>query len=319
MKSAGGRIVLQLLKRILLQIPVLLGVTFLTFLLLWLAPGDPVRILAESKGRPVSSEIMEEQRRELGLDRPFPVQYADWLTDVLRGDFGKSMVTGKAVKEEMGRYLPATLLLTVLTMGMTALISIPLGIYSATKKGSTADKVIRFLSSLAVSVPSFLLGLAALYVFALRLGLVPVQARGLSGVIMPTAVMTVGMSGWYIRQVRTIILEQMQSAYVLGMRSRGVHERTILYRHVLRNALAPILTLMGMSFGGMLGGTAIVENIFSWQGAGYWAVNAISRRDYPVILAYVLWMAVIYIVVNYAVDVLCTLIDPRRRERPGRR
>ncbi len=304
---------LRLLKKFILQIAIVLGVTFFSFLLIYLAPGDAVQIIAESKGRPVSEEVLDAKREELGLDQPFLIQYGRWLSDVSQGNLGKSLTTGRPVAEELAEYLPRTVLLAVLTMVLTVLISVPLGIFTARREGSAADKIILGVSYFLVSIPSFFLGLLVLYLFGLKLDLFDIRMEGLGGIIMPLMVMTAGMSGWYIRQIRTIVSEQMKSDYVRGMTARGIPDRTILYRHVLKNAFPPVLTLLGMSFGGMLGGTAIVECIFSWEGVGFWAVDAISKRNFPVIQGYVLWMALIFILVNFAVEVLNTVIDPRLR------
>ena len=307
------KLLLRIIRRLMLQIVVLIGVTFLTFLLIYLAPGDPVQILFESRGRPASDEVMDAEREKLGLDQPFIVQYGNWISDIVRGELGTSIITRRPVSEELKIYLPRTLMLAFFTMLLTALLSIPLGIFTASRADGYADRIILFISYLMVSIPSFFLALIVLYIFALKLDLFAIRTESLNGIIMPVAVMTAGMSGWYIRQVRTVILEQMKNEYVLGMRSRGIAERKILYGHVLKNSMVPIITLLGMSFGGMLGGTAIVECIFSWEGLGYWAVKAISARDYPVILGYVLWMAVIYILVNFIIEIVNTLIDPRLR------
>lgn len=305
--------VLRLLKKLILQIAVILGVTFFSFLLIYLAPGDTATIIAESMGRPVSEEVLDAQREKMGLDQPFLVQYGNWLGDIAHGELGTSLVTKRPVAEELAEYLPRTLLLAVFTMVLTVAISVPLGIFTARRQGSVPDKVILGISYFLVSIPSFFLALLVLYFFGLKLAVFDIRSEGIVGIIMPLIVMTAGMCGWYIRQIRTIVLEQMKKDYVLGMRVRGIPEKTILYRHVLKNSLCPAITLLGMSFGGMLGGTAIVETIFSWKGVGFWAIDAISKRNFPVIQGYVLWMAVIFILVNFAVEVINTLIDPRLR------
>ena len=211
------------IKRLLALIAVLAGVTFFSFLLIYLAPGDAATIIMSSMGTPPSESAIEAKRKELGLDRPFLVQYADWLDDVVHGNLGTSLISKRSVTDELKIYLPKTLLLAVATMLLTVLISVPLGIMSAVWEGSLFDKITQWVSYFMVAWPSFFLALVLLYLFGVRLQWFPIsRTEGYIGLIMPVAVMTAGMSSWYTRQVRTIALEQMNQDYIIGMKARGI-------------------------------------------------------------------------------------------------
>ncbi len=299
---------------------VFLGITFLSFCLTYLAPSDPAEIQLNKMGVAPTEELLEQTREEMGLNRPLLVRYGDWLLDVLRGDMGTSLRNGRPVSSELLDALPYTAVLTVLSMAAVLLISIPTGIFCARHKDRAFDLFVRLVTYLFASLPSFFLALAALYLFSVRLGWLPVIAsRGAAGVIMPVLVLTLSLSAWYIRQVRGIVLEELSKGYVAGARARGVPERQILFSHVIKNSMAPIVTLAGISLAGLLGGSTIVENIFSWPGLGKLAMDAISARDYPVIQGYVVWLAAIFLAVNFLVDLSYGLMDPRvRKGQEGR-
>lgn len=293
---------------------VFLGITFLSFCLTYLSPSDAAEIKLNKTGVAPSAELLEQTRAEMGLDRPLLVRYGEWLGSFLKGDMGTSLKSGKPVVAELKKALPNTILLTLVSMAAVMLLSIPLGILCARYKNRPVDLVIRFVTYLFASLPSFFLALTALYLFSVRFHLVTViAAKGAKGMIMPVLVMTLSLSAWYIRQVRTIVLEEFSRDYIIGSRARGVPERQILFSHVLKNVLLPVITLAGTSLAGMLGGSTIVENIFSWPGLGKLAMDAISARDYPVIQGYVVWMALIFLAVNYLVDISYGIIDPRVR------
>ena len=265
----------------------LIGITFLSFLLVYHSPGDPAMVALKKSGMRVSEEALELKREELGLNDPFAVQYGRWLNEFFHGDLGESYKTGKAVAGELKKTIPATLLLTVAALALTILISFPIGVLCAKYKDRGFDNMIRFVTYFLSSLPSFFLALT--------------------------------LSAWYIRQIRGIVLQELEQEYVDGLKSRGASENRILFFHVLKNCMLPIVTLLGMSFGTLLGGSAIVETIFSWPGVGRLAVTSISARDYPVIQAYVVWMAMIYLLINAAVEFLCQILDPRvRREKSAR-
>lgn len=305
----------NVLGRFLALVPVLLAITFVTFGLLRLAGGDVVTQKMENTGQVLSPEVVAEARRELGLDRPFLVQYARWLAGILQGDMGKSYVSGLDVFDTFVSKLPATLLLAGATVGLTAAISIPLGTFAAMRRGGAVDRAVRFLSFAGNSAPNFFVALLLMYVFAIRLELLPVLSRepSLRGAILPALTLATAMSAKYVRQVRAAVLDELQKPYVEGARARGVPEwRTIVFG-VLRASGVTIVTLLALSIGSLLGGAAIVETIFMWDGVGRLAVDAIRMRDYPIIMAYVTWMSVIYVTVNFLADLTYRKLDPRIR------
>ena len=296
---------------------VLVGITFISFLLSYLSPSDPVEIMMKKKGNMVSEEVIQQKREELGLDKPFLVQYAKWVKGIVEGDFGTSYKSNKPVLREIKKCLPYTVRLTVLSMFLTILISTPIGILCAKYKDRLLDNIFRFITYLFSSLPSFFLALVLMYLFSLKLKLLPVIAKGnKSGIVMPAMVLSLTLASWYIRQVRAIVLKELEKGYIDGLLTRGISETRILSGHVLRNCLMPLVTLLGISFGTMLGGSTIVESIFTWPGVGKLAVDAITSRDYPVIQGYVVWMAVIFLVINAIVEFSYSFMDPRiRRER----
>ncbi len=301
-------------KRLFQLIFVLLGVSFLTFIVTQATPSDPAEMKYAVLGIVPSPELLEETREEMGLNDPILVQYGKWLTNVLQGDLGESAKYGEPVLSQMARKIPATLKLAGVSGLIMILISFPLGMYTAVKKNKFSDYLIRILSFGGISLPNFWLALLLMYVFAIRLGWLNVIS-GDTGkdMILPIATVSIPLISRYIRQIRAAILEELSSDYVIGARARGIPERSILFRHVLTNAMLPIITLMGLSIGGLLGGTAIVETIFSWRGIGDMVVQGIRVRDYQLIQGYVLWMAVIYVTVNLLVDIAYQLLDPQIR------
>jgi peptide/nickel transport system permease protein len=285
---------------------------------MFLSPSDPVEMLLQAQGIPVSPEVVSAMRVRMGLDRPFLEQYFAWLWRFLRGDMGVSLIDGEPVWLMLKSAIPRTLLLTASSVLVTVVLSVPLGVLTAVRQNRFSDYLIRFLSFLGNAMPSFLLSLLLLYLFALRLGLLPVLAGGsVKGLILPTLALALPMSGRYIRQVRAAILEQLGKRYVAGAISRGVRARTVLIRSVLRNAMTTILTLISLSVGSLLGGTAAVERIFAWRGMGYMVMDAIFMRDYPVIQAFVVWMTILYVVINLLTDLSYALFDPRARKGLG--
>lgn len=303
-----------LFYRLLELLPVLLGITFLTFGLMYLAGGDAVTQLYDNRG-PVAAEIINLKRAQLGLDRPFWSQYLDWLLRLLQGDLGNSYVTGQPVALMLGSRLPATLFLAVGSVCLTLLLSLPLGIAAAVYNHRPLDFAIRILSLIGNGLPNFLIALILLQLLAVELKLLPALATGysLKSAVLPMLTLTLAMSPKYIRQVRALVLEELYKDYVWGARARGIKETAILWRSVLKTCLVPLLTLVVLSLGSLLGGAAIVETIFMWDGVGRLAVDAIMVRDYPVVQAYVLWMALIYVFLNFITDLLYPCLDPRLR------
>ena len=301
-------------KRLLQLLPVLLGVTFLSFAMMRAAGGDAITELYGDKGA-VAQEIIDAKRAELGLDQPFLVQYGAWLRGLLTGDMGVSYVSGKKVFDTFVSKLPATLLLTCLSVAATVVISIPLGIWAAVRQDRFVDYFLRFFSFIGNSLPNFFVALLLMQLFSIKWKLLPVISNGttLGGAILPTLTLAIAMSAKYLRQVRATVLEELGKDYVLGAKARGVRESVTLWKSVLKSALLTIITLLALSIGSLLGGTAIIESIFMWDGVGKLAVDSITMRDYPLIQAYVVWMAIIYVVVNLITDILYHVLDPRIR------
>lgn len=302
-------------KRLLQLIPILMGITILSFVLMQSSSMDAVDVMEQNTGSAMSEEQKEKAREELGLDKPLPEQYIVWLKGVLSGDMGKSFVSGQPVFSTFVSKLPATIALAVTSVLLTVLISIPLGILSAVRQNGFLDYLIRFLSFIGNSLPNFFVSLLLIYFFSLKLGWFPVMgnAQGWKSIILPTLTLALAMASKYTRQVRATVLEELNKEYVQGARARGVQENKILYFSVLKASMLTIITLLALSIGSLLGGTAIVESIFMWDGVGKMAVDAITMRDYPVIQAYVIWMAVIYVMINLITDILYCYLDPRIR------
>ena len=303
------------IKRLLQLIPVILGITFLTFGMMRLAGGDAVSYMYENAGAAVSQEIIDEARAEYGLDQPFLVQYGLWLKGLLTGNLGESYVSHKDVAASFLSKLPATLLLTAVSLFLTVVIALPLGILSAVKKNRWMDVLIRFFSFIGNSMPNFFAALVLMYVFSIRLQWLPVITTADLGksVILPALTLSVSMAARYTRQIRAAVLEELGKDYVQAAKARGIRPSVIIGKNVLRVSMLTLLTLLALSTGSLLGGTAIVETIFMWDGVGKMAVDAITMRDYPVIQAYVVWMAVIYVLVNLVTDLLYHWLDPRVR------
>lgn len=304
------------MKKILLLLLVIIGITFLSFCLTYLAPSDPAQMLYESQAIVPTEEMLQTTRERMGLNRSMLVQYASWLGDFFRGDLGESVKSGKPVFSEMLNVLPNTLRLTVIAMLISVSISILVGVLCARYRNGYFDRIVRIITYAFASLPSFFLSLILIYLFCVKIQIFPVISMDSpKGIVLPAVVLGVTNAAWFSRQVRAITVRELNSEYVLGLRSRGVPEMRILFRHVLKNSLLPILTLIGVSFGSLLGGSTIVESIFSWPGLGKQAVESIGFRDYPMIQGYVVWMALIFLLVNALVDFSYQCLDPRVRKQ----
>lgn len=305
----------HVIKRLLQLIPILLGITFLSFAMMRIAGSDAILQKSDVSGVALSQEVIDAQRAQLGLDKPFLVQYVNWLGGFLTGDLGVSYVSGNDVFSTFISKLPATLLLTATSILLTVIISVPLGILSAVKQNKFTDYLIRICSFIGNSLPNFFVALVLMYFFSIRFSIFPVISDGVSfsSVALPTLTLAIAMSAKYLRQVRAVVLDELSKDYVVGAKARGVRFSVTLWKSVLRASLITILTLLALSIGSLLGGTAIVESIFMWDGVGKLAVDAINMRDYPMIQAYVVWMAVIYVLVNLITDISYHLLDPRIR------
>ena len=278
------------------------------------AGSDAITELYGDKGA-VSQEIIDAKRAELGLDKPFLVQYLAWVGGMMRGDMGVSYISGKDVFQTFISKLPATLLLTALSIAMTVVISIPLGVLTAVRHDKLTDYVLRFFSFVGNSLPNFFVALLLMQIFSIKLRMLPVISKGLSvqSAMLPTLTLAIAMSAKYMRQVRATVLEELNKDYVIGAKARGVRSSVILWKSVLKSSMLTIITLLALSIGSLLGGTAIIESVFMWDGVGKLAVDAITMRDYPMIQAYVVWMAIIYVLVNLITDLLYHALDPRIR------
>ena len=302
------------LRRFLQLIPVLIGITFLSFAMMRIAGSDAITEMYANKGA-VPQEIIDAARADLGLDKPFLTQYFSWLGGMLTGDMGTSYISGRNVFDTFVSKLPATLLLTGLSILLTVIISIPLGVLAAVRHDRFTDYLIRFCSFVGNSLPNFFVAMLLMYFLSIRLGWLPVISSGLSlkSAAMPTLTLAIAMSAKSLRPVRAPVLAALSRDYVVGAQARGVRGHITLWRSVMKSAMLTIITLLALSIGSLLGGTAIIESIFMWDGVGRLAVDAITMRDYPIIQAYVVWMAIIYVLVNLITDLMYHAMDPRIR------
>lgn len=305
----------SIIRRVLQFIPVLLGITFLAFLLIYLSPSDPVSVRMSVGGISVSPEIMESMRRSMGLDRPLLIQYGDWLWNILHGNMGKSYITDADVLDQILKALPYTLKMAGASLLLTLCISIPVGILTAAMQNSKFDYVVRVMAFVGNALPNFIIALCLMFIFSYRLGWIPVLATTKPiGLILPALTLALVMSSRYIRQIRAAMLDELGKGYVVGLRSRGLSETTILYKNVLKNIMVTVITLTGISLGSLLGGTVIVETVFTWPGLGNLIMEGISQRDYPVVQAVIVWMASAFMVVNLLTDISYTVFNPKIKD-----
>lgn len=305
----------SIIRRVLQFIPVLLGITFLAFLLIYLSPSDPVSVRMSAGGISVSPEIMESMRRSMGLDRPLLIQYGDWLWNILHGNMGKSYITDADVLDQILKALPYTLKMAGASLLLTLCISIPVGILTAAMQNSKFDYVVRVMAFVGNALPNFIIALCLMFIFSYRLGWIPVLATTKPiGLILPALTLALVMSSRYIRQIRAAMLDELGKGYVVGLRSRGLSETTILYKNVLKNIMVTVITLTGISLGSLLGGTVIVETVFTWPGLGSLIREGISQRDYPVVQAVIVWMASAFMVVNLLTDISYTVFNPKIKD-----
>ena len=305
----------QLVSRLLQIVVVLIGISFLTFLLTYLSPGDPVRTMLSATGVMPSEELVQSIREQMGLNDPFFTQYFRWLGNCLHGDFGDSYSFSRPVVELLAARLWPTLKLTIFSMVLMLIISVPLGMCSAVYKDSWIDNLVRGFTFLGISLPNFWVGLLLMLVFCVQVNWLPVICSGgdFKSMILPSVTLAIAMSSKYTRQVRTAVLEELSQDYVTGARARGVAEWKVLWLNVFPNSLLPLITMLGLSAGSLLGGTSVVEVIFSYPGLGNLAVSAITSCDYNLIQGYVLWIALIYMAINLAGDISYNFVDPRMR------
>ncbi|TWT14532.1 ABC transporter permease [Planomicrobium sp. CPCC 101079] len=325
-------------KRLLLMIPILIGISILTFAISNTIPGDPARLILGPKATP---EGLEELREEMGLNDPLYVQYGRYMGGIVQGDLGESTYSQRPVLNDLLRYTPATFELTMFAMVVTLLIGIPFGVISASRKDKLADQFTRVFALLGVAMPAFWLGLLLLLFFYLKLGVLPGSGRLDGGMappdyitgmytvdalltgnwpvfyaavmhlILPGITLAAVTIGMITRMTRSSMLSVLKSDYIRTAYAKGAPENRVLYGHALRNGVMPVITLLGMAFGHALGGSVLVESVFSWPGLGQYAVNAITYLDFPAVMGVTLLIAVIFILVNLIVDTLYFFIDPR--------
>lgn len=264
----------------------------------------------------VSQVEIDALRKKLGLDKPFIFQYLDWLGRAVRGNLGFSYMVKRPVVEELASSLPATIILSVASALFMLIVSIPLGIYSAVKRNTFFDYAVRSLTFGGISIPNFWMGLLLLWVFGLKLRILPIVGGkvSLQNLILPMLTLGIVMAAKYTRQVRAAVLEELNQDYVVGAKARGMSESYILWKEVLPNAMLPLITLFGISFGNLLGGAAVVEIVFSWPGLGYLAVQSIIYRDFQLVQGIVLWISLMYLLINFVIDLSYNRLDPRLRK-----
>lgn len=300
-----------LLRRVLGLVPVLLGVSLLVFAILKFIPGDPARAVA---GFDASPEDVENIRHQLGLDQPLPHQYLVFLGNALTGDFGRSVRSRRPVSEEVANTLPATVQLALVSMAIATVVGVLLGIVAATHQYTIWDGLTMVGALLGISVPIFWLGLMLILVFAVQLGWLPAQGRGgPENLILPSLTLGAASAGTIARMMRSSMLEVLRQEYVRTARAKGLGERIVVLRHALKNAAIPAVTVIGLQFGYLLGGAVITETVFAWPGMGRLVVEAIKFRDYPVVQACILLLALAFCLVNILVDLLYGYLDPRIR------
>ncbi|MBM4428790.1 MAG: ABC transporter permease [Chloroflexi bacterium] len=297
--------------RLLAAVPVVLCVSILVFSMLHLVPGDPVRAMFVESGG-ASQEQIDQIRHLLGLDKPLHIQYLDYVTRALGGDLGRSIVTKQSVSELILQMFPSTLQLTLAGMTLAVVLGLVFGIFAAVRHNSWFDNGIMLTATLGVSMPSFWLGLLLIYVFGIRLRWVPITAGSdLKRLALPALALGFQASAIIARLTRSSLLEVLKEDYIRTARAKGLRSQTVIIRHALRNALIPVVTMVGLQFGGLLGGAVIIEAVFARRGIGQLMVGALQARDFPLAQGCVLFIAVVYVLVNLGVDLLYAVIDPR--------
>jgi peptide/nickel transport system permease protein len=300
-----------LARRMVFALPALWLILSMVFLLSHIVPGDPVQ---QMLGEGARGEDLGQLRHSLGLDLPLSAQYARYFFGVLRGDLGESFRFQQPVTRVVLSHYPATLELSIVALLVCAAIGIPAGVLAAHRRGTATDHAVGVFTLLGLSVPNFALGPVLILVFSVILGWLPVSGRGGMGhLILPAATLGAALAAILTRMVRAAVIEELSSDYVRTARAKGLPESAVLFRHAFRNALIPILTILGLQFGTLLAGAIVTETIFSWPGIGRLAVQAIEARDFPLLQGCILLIAVSYVAVNFLTDFLYALLDPRVR------
>lgn len=303
-----------IIKRLLSMIPILLGISFLSFILINLSPSDPAEVALRVNEITPTEAAVAEMRTELGLDKSFIERYAAWVVDSLQGDFGNSYITNKPVISEMSRAIPATLHLAMVSLAIILTVSIVAAVICTIYEGTMIDRFIRGLVFVSEAIPSFWIGLLLMWLFAVKLNLLPTSGMESPGsVILPAVTLSFAYISTYVRLLRNNMVKNKLENYVLYAKARGLKERKI-FEHIFKNSLQSSIAALGMSIPKLIAGTVIVENIFAWPGVGRLCITAIFNHDYPIIQAYVLLMAVLFVGCNLLVDIITMLLDPRLRK-----
>ena len=311
-----------IVRRLLQAIPTLFIISLLIFSLLYITPGDPVDLILGTEDGTVSEEQRAVVEEQWGLDKPFLVRYVDFVVNACKGDLGTSYATNQDVFDSVMTRMPATLKLAAFSMLLALLVSVPLGILAALKHNSIWDSLATALATVGVSLPKFWFGLVLMIFFSLRLGWLPSTGSAelseglgtfLSYIIMPAASLALGMAATQTRMIRSSMLDVLNQDYVRYARSKGLRERVVIWGHALKNAMIPVITVIGGEVGGLLGGAVVTESIFSWPGVGRLMMNSISKRDYPMIQGITLMLCISYLLVNLFIDIVYAWVDPRIR------
>ncbi|OIJ18184.1 nickel ABC transporter permease subunit NikB [Anaerobacillus alkalidiazotrophicus] len=304
-----------IIKRIVSIIPIIFAITFLAFILINIVPSDPAEVAIRVNDAVATPEAIEITRAELGLDDPFFVRYYNWLRKSVQLDFGNSYISKKPVLDELLRVLPATIQLALASLVIIIIISIPIGVLSAVYKDSLFDKGVRSIVFIGTAMPNYWIGLLLIWLFSVKLNLLPTSGKGdIKHLILPSITLSLTYISIYIRLIRNNMLENMRENYVLYANVRGLRQRSIVLKHILKNSIHSCITAFGMSIAQLIAGTFVIESIFAWPGIGMLCISAIFNRDYPVIQAYILMMAFIFIICNLVVDIINYYIDPRMRK-----
>lgn len=311
-----------LVRRTLAAVPVLILISIGIFILVRLAPGDPVLMQMDPEIASSNSDYVERRRAELGLDQPVPVQYLAWSREVLRGDLGFSFVTRRPVLEMVGERILPTVRLMGTGIGLALIVSIPLGIIAALRRNTSVDYGAAVVSLTAISIPNFFLGLAAIFVFGLVLGWLPTAGMGPGGfwpsvryLIMPASILGFGLSGPLVRYVRSGLLDELNRDYIQTAVAKGASQTRVVVRHALRNALVPLITIIAIYIPQLLAGAVVLEQIFAWPGMGRLVLTSVGQRDYPVIIGFTMFVGLLVVSFNLLADLLYAVTDARIRLR----
>lgn len=302
-----------IIKRVISIVPLLIGISFLSFIIINLSPSDPAEVALRVNEITPTEAAIEGMREELGLDKPFLERYVTWLSECVKGDFGNSYINKKPVSDEILRALPATLLLATVSLIIIISVSVSIGITCAVFEDSILDRILRGIIFVGTSMPSFWIGLLFMWFFAVKLNLLPTSGmETANSIILPSITLSLAYISTYTRLIRNNMVKNKTENYVLYARVRGLKESTII-KHIFKNSLQTSISALGMSIPKLIAGTVIVENIFAWPGIGRLCVSAIFNRDYPTIQAYILIMAILFVVCNLLVDIVTVALDPRMR------